>query len=229
MIPVLAIPVINRPDLFERCVASIDQAVGTLLIIDNSRELGMGDIAERALPTCVGRLVVTEPPVNLGVAASWNLAIRSYPAGPWWCLVNADVEFAPGDLARLEEAIRADAITCLLEFAAFGIPGDVIDRLGWFDEDFHPIYCEDTDYRRRAILGGVSIVDIGGSSVHAGSVSYRGEHRADNARTYPANVAYYIEKWGGWIGQEIHSTPFGLDVPLGYWRLDRERLSTQAW
>ena len=68
MIPVLAIPVLNRPELLAACVASIDHPVETLLIIDNSAELGMGDVAEAALPASVGSLVVTEPPVNLGVA-----------------------------------------------------------------------------------------------------------------------------------------------------------------
>lgn len=232
MIPVLAIPVINHPELLERTVASIDHPVGTLLIIDNSPELGMGNVAEAVMPACVERLIVVEPPTNLGVAASWNLAMRSYPDVPWWLIANADLEFGPGDLTRLVEAVEANpqAIACLVEFAAFAIPGPVLDRLGWFDENYHPIYCEDSDYRYRAALGGVDIQPVAGATAHVGSVSYRdNSHQSDNARTYPANVAYYIAKWGGFIGRETHRRPFGHDVPLDYWRLDRERLADQAW
>lgn len=231
-VPLIAIPILNRPDLLAACVASIDQPTDTLLIIDNSAELGMGDVAEDALPSCVGELVVTEPPANLGVAASWNLAIRSYPAAPWWCLINADIEFAPGDLAVLEAAVqtRDDAISCLVEFAAFGLPAPVLDEIGWFDEQFFPVYAEDSDYRYRAKLAGIDVVDLPSATRHVGSVSYRGgPHRTDNARTYPANVDYYRAKWGGWIGEERFERPFALDVPLGYWTLDRRRLAEQTW
>lgn len=228
MIPVLAIPVLNRPDLLAKTVASIDHPVGTLLIIDNSPELGMGDVAEASM-LAFQHLVVTEPPTNLGVAASWNLAIRSYPRD-WVCLANADVEFAPGALAALDEAMAEPGLRCLVEFAAFGISPEVVDTVGWFDENFHPIYCEDSDYRYRCALAGVPIEDIPNGSTHVGSVSYRGNpHHADNARTYPANVAYYTAKWGGFIGQERYATPFGADVPLDHWRLDRGRLARGAW
>lgn len=235
MIPVLAIPVINHPELLARTVASIDYPVGTLLIIDNSPELGMGDVAEDAYLESdiavanVGRLIVTEPPTNLGVAASWNLAIRSYPR-QWVCLVNGDVEFAPGALGLLHEAMEQPGLRCLVEFAAFGISPEVIDAVGWFDENFAPIYCEDSDYRYRAKLAGLPIEDIPNDSTHVGSVSYQGnDHRRDNARTYPMNVRYYTEKWGGFIGQERHKTPFGRDLPIDYWRLDRHRLVSGAW
>lgn len=231
MIPVLAIPVLNRPDLLAQSVATIDEPVGTLLIIDNSTELGMGDIAEDALPSCVERLVVVEPATNLGVAASWNFAIRSYPEG-WWCIANGDIAFAPGDLASLASAVetRPDDISCLVEFAAFGLTPTVVDRLGWFDENFVPIYYEDTDYRYRAHLEGVAVVDLPSTTRHAGSVSYRGNaHAADNARTYPANADYYRRKWGGDRGSERFTTPFDAGLPTSFWRLDRARLADQRW
>ena len=61
-------------------------------------------------------------------------------------------------------------------------------------------------------------------------MSYQGnEHRTDNARTYPENVRYYTEKWGGFIGKERYRTPFGLELPADYWRLDRRRLAAGTW
>lgn len=231
MIPLLAIPVLNHPELLEATVRSIDHPVRTLLVIDNSPELGMGDVAEAALPGCVEDLVVVEPPRNLGVAASWNFAIRSYPELGWWCLVNADVEFAPGALDQLAEAMKEPGLRCLVEFAAFGISSEVIDIVGWFDENFVPIYAEDTDYRYRAKLAHLEIVDLANDSGHVGSVSYKdNEHARDNARTYTENVAYYRSKWGGWQGSETFTTPFGAPaLGIDYWRLNRARLAHLAW
>src|SRR6476646_7004966 len=97
MIPVLAIPVINQPSMLAACLASIDEPVERLIVIDNSGTGALGDVAAAIRPDAL----IVDPPSNLGVAASWNFAIRTTPDAPWWCLVNADVEFAPGDLARL--------------------------------------------------------------------------------------------------------------------------------
>ncbi len=43
MVPVIVIPVLNRYDLLERCLESIDYPVGTLLIIDNGGKAGLHD------------------------------------------------------------------------------------------------------------------------------------------------------------------------------------------
>lgn len=226
MIPCLAIPVLNRPDLLRECLASIDVPVERLVVIDNSGTGEMGDVAASVRPDAL----IVDPPSNLGVAASWNFAIRTTPDAPWWCLVNADAQFWPGDLAILAGQMSAEPeVRCLIEFGAFGITAGAVDQVGWFDENFHPIYCEDTDYRRRCELADVPIVDIPNMSTHVGSVSYQGNPKADNARTYPANVDYYRAKWGGWIGEERFTTPFDQDGSVRDWHLDRQRLANLRW
>ena len=129
MIPVLGIPVLNRPDLLAACLASIDHPIGRLVIIDNSPTGEMGAVAEGAYS---GELFVTEPPANLGFAASLNLVIRTHPGLPWWAFANADTRFAPGDLARLESAMTGDdpRCVCLLDWRAFGINAECVDRVG---------------------------------------------------------------------------------------------------
>lgn len=225
MIPVLGIPVLNRPDLLQRCLASIDVDVDRLVLIDNGGVTD--DLPEQYWPA------VTIPPSNLGVAASWNFIIRTTPAAPWWCLVNADVEFAPGDLARLADVMADPSarVACLVEFGAFGINAACVDRVGWVDESFVPIYCEDIDYRYRCRLAGVPVVDVPSGATHVGSVSYRSdpERAAHNARTYPLNVAYYEAKWGGPMGRETYRSPFNRGGPVSEWHLDRRRLADQAW
>lgn len=229
---VIGVPVLNHPELLARMVASIDIAA-TLFVIDNSPELVMGDVAEEHLPDGV-TLTVTEPPANLGVAASWNLVVRAYPAEPFWIIANADVEFGPGDLERLCRAAADEpgAVHRLCEWGAFALPLAVVEAVGEFDENFAPIYCEDADYERRCALLGVAIRDIPSGVTHVGSVSYRGNsHAADNARTYPANVAYYEAKWGGRLrGGETYSHPFDdPSVPVWAWRPSPSRIAAQRW
>lgn len=232
MIPVLGIPVLNRPDLLAECLRSIDVPVERLVVIDNS---GTGELSNAALAVRPDAIVV-DPPANLGVAASWNFVIQTAPAAPWWCLANADIRFATGDLERLAAAMAdpAPAVRCLLRFGAFGINAACVDAVGWFDENFAPIYAEDCDYEYRLRLAGVPDIDLPSGAIHAegGSVTYRSDRRyADrNARTYPANLAYYAAKWGGPPrGGERLASPFGRGGPVSEWTLDRRRLAANAW
>lgn len=221
MISVLAVPVLNRPDLLNRMLASVDIPVGRLIVIDNSRD---GITPSRGEVIRAG--------ANLGVAASWNLAIKVAPMAPWWAIVNSDLRFAPGDLARLAEHMTtSNGIGCLAEFAAFGISAQAVERVGWFDENFVPAYCEDTDYRRRCALAGVPIADLPSQVFHDSSSTLRSDPHLgnENARTYPENVAYYRRKWGGWIGEEVHTTPFGRGGSVADWSLDLRRLRELGW
>lgn len=233
MIPLLAIPVLNRPDLLTACVASIDEPVERLLIIDNSPEGTMGDVAEAALPGCVAELFVTEPPANLGYTASVNHAIRTHPHLSWWGVANADTVFAPGDLARLADAMAdpAPRWAGIVDWRVFGLNRTAVEAAGLWDENFFN-YCSDADYEWRCHLAGVELLRLPGATGHVGSVCYQGDPRyaAQNARSYPAERAYYRAKWGGELrGGERFTTPFGAGGHVGDWRLDLARLAAVAW
>lgn len=215
MIPVLSVPVLNRPDLLDRMLATVDVPVGRLYVIDN------GDVVEDAKAPA-DEIRIVRPGFNLGVARSWNLAIEANIEAPWWCLVNNDIEFGAGDLARLAEFMEQPGprVGCLLEFGAFGVNAEAMDRVGWFDENYQPIYAEDCDWRWRAKLTGVEVTRLPSSTVHVdgGSLVWRSEARyaQGNARTYPRNVEYHRRKWGGDPWQERFTTPFddGSDPTL---------------
>jgi GT2 family glycosyltransferase len=225
---ILGIPVINRPDLLRVCLESIDTEV-RLVVIDNSGTGELGDLAAEIRPDAL----IVDPPSNLGVAASWNFIIRSFPAEPYWLIANADAVFGPGDLERLAiDTPDPRWVGVNGDWRVFGINAACIDRVGWFDENFHPIYCEDADYEYRCSLAGVPWSFIDGTTSHAGSAAYRSDPRyADaNARTYPANRAYYEAKWGGALrGGERFTTPFDAGGSVADWRLDRARLASQSW
>lgn len=226
MIPVVGVPHLNHPELLATMLDSIDAEVGRLIIVDNATTEADG------APDRDGAEIV-QPGWNLGVAASWNLVLKVAPDSPWWALVNNDVEFAPGDLARLADfmdAAHGPAIGMLVEFGAFAFNRAALARLGYFDENYAPIYAEDADWRRRADLAGVPAVALESRTRHAGSMCFRdGPRMRDNERTYPRNVDYHVRKWGGPPWHEVYTSPFDAGGDLRTWTLDPERLREQAW
>jgi GT2 family glycosyltransferase len=218
MIPVLGVPILNRADLAEQMLESVDVDTAETLVILNGDPDGTRAMLRGRLVTYI------DPGFNLGVAASWNFIIRARPAAPWWLIVNADIEFAPGDLDHLCEAMEVTEprLACLYEFGAFGINQAAVDKVGWFDENFHPIYFEDNDYRRRCLLAGVPVVNLLSGTKHDNSATIASGYAAHNQRTFPRNQAYYIHKWGGPPGYETVNAP---TTPV----LDRTRLVNNAW
>jgi GT2 family glycosyltransferase len=228
VIPLLAIPVVNRPDLLAACVASIDHPVERLLIIDNSRE---GGITEGVtFPDCIEDVWITEPPGNLGYTASVNFAIKSTPKAPYWMVANADTAFAPGDLARLDSGEHMGWVG-IVDWRVFRLDAEVVEAVGLWDENFYN-YCSDVDYEYRCHLAGPTPIRLPGETSHVGSVCYQGDPRnaAHNARSYPSERAYYRAKWGGELrGGERFATPFDKGGSVADWTLDLPRLRLQVW
>jgi hypothetical protein len=160
VVPLLGVPIVNRMDLLERLLTSLDVPVQTLAIVDNSGngEASLGKalqlLAETPHPW-IERIHVARSFGNLGVAASWNQILRAFPASPLALLANNDVAFAPGVLRRLLDlADPSDPQLIPLlpgpaAFSAFAITPAAWDRIGLFSEDFYPAYFEDLDYRDR--------------------------------------------------------------------------------
>lgn len=216
MIPVLIVPCL-RADLVERMVASVDVPVGRWIILANG--------AEVKAPGTV------HLPANLGVAASWNLGMKLSADAPWWFITNDDIVFAPGDLARLCDAMTDGELVTLDGFAAFGISRDTVERVGLFDENYMPAYVEDCDYEYRCRLAGVPIVPIPSNLLHSRSSTIDlPEYRRQNARTYPENVAYHVAKWGGPPrGGERFDSPFDGGGAPDEWVVSLERRNRLAW
>lgn len=230
MIPCLGIPVLNRPDLLAKCIASIDHPVGRLVVVDNSSN---GDMVTDDPPSCVEELFVTEPPANLGFSGSVNHIIRTNQHEPWWCIANADTEFGPGDLANLAAEMERPGPRWVgvVDWRLFGLNAECIETVGWWDENFHPAFCEDCDYDYRCHLAGVPYYQIPGTTTHRTSSSLsEARYNHGNNRSYPANVRYYAAKWGGALrGAEKFTTPFNRGGHVGDWRLEISRLRENDW
>ena len=216
MLPNLTVPVLNRYDLLQRMLSSIDYPVKHLLVIDNGASMVMEDM-EVDVPDCVEFTTYLPMPANLGVAASWNLGIKSFPYDNRWFFASNDVVFKPGALERLCEA-RTDEITLSKMFPhwhAFSVGYEAVRRLGLFDEAFFPAYFEDNDYNTRANRFGVSVRKLDIPADHDNSSTLKSDpvFQALNGDTFARNQAYYQAK--------IKHQNFGP----GGWDVERRRLN----
>lgn len=225
-IPVLSVPVMNRPELLRQMLASIDVPVERYIIIDNSPD---GNMAEGIdLPN----LTVIAAHSNFGVAGSWNLAIKSAPLAPWWAFVNNDITFMPGDLGRLIEHMgNQGGMGMLLTPSAFAVTADCVEKAGYFDENFYPAYFEDNDYVYRCGLTGVTVTALPANYAHERSATILsdGDYMRENARTFPLNQGHYSAKWGGPPLQETYKTPFNAGGSPRDWSLEHNRHANLVW
>lgn len=226
MIPVLITAVLNRPELLDKMLASVDVKVGTTFIVDN------GDVL--TLTGYGPSLRIIQPGHNLGVAASWNLGLKATPDAPWWFICGFDMTFAPGDLERFADEMdvrTGPRIGILEDFSAFAISRECLELVGYFDENFHPAYFEDNDYGWRAKLAHVELFRVEHGSKHVGSATIYGnpDYMAQNHETFRANRDYYIAKWGGLPGQENWTSPFMGEHGGGQPPIVPRRIRAQAW
>ena len=227
MIPVLGVPILNRPDLLWKMLRSIDVTVGEIIVIDN------GDcIHELPDDPELPDFTHVWPGYNMGVAASWNHIIKMRPRAAWWMTCGFDLEFAPGDLQRLIDHMDETGGVALLQgFSAFGIDRDAVRKVGFFDENFVPAYFEDNDYDYRCRLAEVPFCGLPAGMSHAVSSTLRSstELQERNNYSFPLNREYFRQKWGGSPYREEFTTPFNNGGSYRDWTLSYDRLADQTW
>jgi len=207
MIENLIVPVLNRYDLLQRMLNSVDVAVEHLLVIDN----GPGE--DLFFSDKFANVTVLDMPANLGVAGSWNLGIKSFPYAQRWFIASNDVVFEPGSLEALSQA-RRDEITLSGDaphWQAFVLGDEAVSDIGLFDESLFPAYFEDNDYTRRAEFVGVNIRLADIKLRHDNSSTIKAGYQDKNAKTFGANDRYFQRK--------IASN----DYSAGSWSLDIRR------
>jgi GT2 family glycosyltransferase len=207
----VCIPTLNRYDLAQKCVESAK--AGTLkpdkiLIIDNGG----------SCPIMGENIEVYRPGKNLGVAASWNYAIKN--TEDYCIIVNDDIEFHANTIERMVKKTEEghEFVWVFLGangFSCFLIRHSLVDKIGYFDEDISPgyAYFEDNDYHRRMELAG--IIEVGDPDVgvtHLGSATLKAftpEQSREHNRRFGLAQMNYIKKWGGLPHKETFTIPYG--------------------
>jgi GT2 family glycosyltransferase len=186
----LIVPVLNRYDLLQRMLDSVDVSVEHLLVIDN------GPGSELTFNKSFKKVTVLDMPANLGVSGSWNLGIKSFPYAHRWFIASNDVVFEPGALEQLSQA-RRDEITLTSDaphWQAFALGDEAVSDIGLFDESLFPAYFEDNDYARRAEFVGVNIRLVDIRVRHDNSSTIKAGYMDKNAQTFRKNESYYRSK-----------------------------------
>jgi GT2 family glycosyltransferase len=206
---------------------SIDHEVGTLYVVDNGGGVPR-DMEYSHLPA----IFVADAGFNFGVAASWNLIIRANIHQRWWLICNNDLTFEKGVLDRLVSDVEAhleEPNISMVEmgneswgnhFGAFAVNDLAIDTVGWFDENLHPIYFEDTDWKRRAERIGIRMNVVRSSTNHLGNQSWKNDPALalDNSVSWRYNSTYFDEKYAA------------AEPDLRYWRQPSiKRLRETSW
>ena len=222
MIPVIGMLHYKIPDVTQAGIDSIPEGrAEQFVIVDNSPEASSPHRHD---------IHMIRLRANMGVAHGWNTIIKATPKAEWWFILNNDVEMSEAGLNAMEKAIETHDLVLMGGYHAFGIRRSAIRRIGWFDENFHPAYCEDNDYTWRAQLADLKITQVG-SPIHLGSVTLQRDRasRERNDVTFPQNVSYYHAKWGGHMHAEVHKTPFNAGGSLAIKEPDIDRLASQRW
>lgn len=168
-IPVIGIPIINGVNWLYSLIDSIDYPVDNLFIINNN---GRGEITKELdhiqlyKNDFIKTINIVHMPSNLGVAASWNMIIKSYLLAPYWVITNHDISFTPGFLKELVEKSKQPDIgvvfgragECGGAYELFLIKDQTIQKCGLFDENCYPAYCEDYDYSIRLQQNSIKII-----------------------------------------------------------------------
>lgn len=224
MIPVLGILHYKNRIITENCLRTLPlDLVRSLVIVDNSERGTAPDIIPDS------RIIRLYG--NMGVAHGWNLTIKATPRAEWWAMLNSDVEVIRSDMERLIEAMLDNDLVYMGGFEAFALNKKCIRKVGWFDENYHPAYCEDNDYRHRATVAGMRTKWLEPVHKHLGSWTIRQDPdlHERNAVTYQKNVEYHLARWGGAMGHEVYRTPFDKEPGPAAVRLDIDRLADQQW
>lgn len=239
MIPILGTLVLNRADLLERMVNSIDYPVDKLAIVQNSSSPEVTDIVNKICNTkhkFINSVYVERPFRNIGCAPGWNTIIKSFSECNYWLIANNDTLFLPGDLekyARLHmDNPEALIVAANKSFSCFLIPYMVINEIGIFDENIFPIYNEDIDYINRCKIAGIPIIpipsEIGESNNGSWTIRSSESYATSNRTTQHANSEYVAAKWGK---DNEYTTPWNSGGDVSYWQYNpyirRER--SAAW
>lgn len=208
MIPNLIVPVLNRYDLLQRLLDSLDYPIKHLLILDNGSSQVEED-QELNVPETVELTTYLPLPSNLGVSGSWNLGIKLLPLDDRWFFASNDMWFYPGELEKLAQAQPSDLtiIEDFPHFHAFVVGEQVVQKVGLFDEALYPAYFEDNDYLRRCEKHLVPVIRYALKTGHDNSSTILSDtrYRFKNSTTFKNNAQYYdlktrLEDYseGGW-------------------------------
>jgi FkbM family methyltransferase len=244
-IPVIGTAVVNSSYWVKRLLKSIDYPVENFFIVNNNGKGELDDELEELKKEnnpYVKNIKICNLPGNIGCSGAWNLIIKCFIMSPYWIIVNDDVAFDKGFLQEMVSTSRENSDTGVIH----GLSGDfdigswdlflikdfVIKKLGLFDENCYPAYCEDVDYLMRLLNSNTKrITSLNSNYFHGdGNKEEYYTHASQTSKKDPElsvllrhfhdlNMEYLNDKWGpDWRGCSPNKLPF----------LDKERTLSET-
>jgi len=202
------IPVVNRPDLLAKALASVPAKVATV-VVDQSHDGFAANTKSHA--------TVIRPPTRLSFSQMQNLMLRvaSEHDVRELLFMHSDGECEPSVVSTLLGRARSRSqddwgvmFTHHDVLAAFNARA-LLKRVGFWDETFR-WYRSDCDYYHRVRKAGLLTIDTGLPVVHHASSTIRSS--AKEAQQVEAESRWhrdhYVHKWGGETGHERNAVPY---------------------
>lgn len=227
------LPVTNCQEYVEDVIAHIPDLT-RLILVDNFDNPQVLDLCKGAREKGATLYYF---PFNLGLAASWNIGLRAMAeeAGVEFVIILSASAFLSGSLQAFVDAImeqEARAPNCryiassTASLHCFAQTRLSLELGGYFDENFWPIYYEDTDYCQRSRFNGTAgrtawcglegLVRSRGASIALREPRLNQLWEANACRI----IDYYKAKWGGAQLDERYARPFNDSrVGVNEWRV----------
>ena len=251
-IPVIGTAVVTSAFWVSRLIYSVDFPVDEFVVFNNN---GKGELENElnALTQInhkfIKKIKVCHLPSNIGCSGAWNMIIKCYMNAPYWVIVNDDVTFESGALAKMYEYASEPDVgivhgSCgnfnLGSWELFLIKDWVVQEYGLFDENLYPAYCEDCDYIMRFVHKPIQkkflIEHPDDPSMYKHGMGPAKEYDTHGAQTKRSsddlwnkleyanevNIDYLTEKWGeNWRTCWPTKNPYDNEnIPLSYTQYD---------
>lgn len=233
----IVIPVVSQYEDFGKLLTQISDPKLLTIVnnFDNENVASLCNIMKKA-----GSKVV-EWPENRGCAASWNVGLKMLEAEKLdfviicspSCIWNEDETAFAKEIEKLEKKEPSYMYIAtgqhVTDTHAFAITRLGLETIGFFDENFHPVYFEDADYYRRMELAGVDITFVEGLRKSAPlNRGVKKDERIWHQYIHSAEKLkeYYVRKWGGMPRRERFDTPFNGEATtvMDWPPVDRDKL-----
>lgn len=170
----------------------------------NLRNLGLPVAWNQAVRKAKGRnILFLNTDIEI-LREGWDLeALRVLSEHPEAGVVGISENEPPalfgGDFDKISLPIRLGEDTACHQVngSAMLVTREALDRIGPFDENFTPGYCEETDFCLRACLQGVGVRHLGGFIRHEGHKVTAILNRLPLGPIIQKNGVYFRKKWDG--------------------------------
>ena len=217
------IPYLGFPWALHDLIESMGTLTCPILVVDNSpnsdtKNLHNGNQLDGPF---YSNIEYVHYPQNYGVAGSWNLGLQK--GADYTLILSTSVRFTK-PLKEVLAQIPAQANDTMAIYEGYhmvAISKKLIERVGYFDENFYPGYGEDADFGYRMDLLNIhpdSFYDAGNTSIGSGLQKRSGTWSWDTTSTLRTGRLedYWAHKWGGHPGH--FKKPFNNpDNPISYW------------